>query len=224
MRQGLRDHLEFFTQFRRQFQTTGAIAPSGKALAATLCKPLRERPGPRRILEIGPGTGAVTNHIVTHLREGDTLDLVEINEAFADGLRRRFATRWKDAAALATVHHSDLDSFDGGPYDVIVSGLPFNNFPTELVTSLLNRSLELLADDGTLSFFEYLYVRPIRCRVGKRPDRLRLTRIDRRLAQRYERHDGTLDRVFINLPPACVRHLHGRSRDAAEASATARAS
>ena len=210
MRRALQDHLEFFTQFRRQFQTTGAIAPSGRALANALCKPLRDRPGPRRILEIGPGTGAVTEHIVSRLQPGDELDLVEINEAFADGLRRRLATRWQQAAAQTRVHHASLDAFDGGPYDIVISGLPFNNFPTELVTQLLDRSLDLLTDDGMLSFFEYLYVRPLRSRLGRRPDRLRLTRIDRRLARRYNSHDGTLDRVLVNIPPACVRHLRGR--------------
>ena len=210
MRELLRDHAAFFRQFREQFETTGAIAPSGKALAAALCGPLRRRPGPRRILEIGPGTGAVTDRIVAELREADDrFDLVEINGEFADGLAARFASRpsWQAKAACSRVHHCDLDSFDGGPFDVIVSGLPFNNFPTDLVHRLIDRSLELLAPGGTLSYFEYLYVRPVRRRIGKRPDRLRLTRIDRRLQRRFEAHDGTLDRVFLNIPPACVRHL-----------------
>ena len=205
----LRDHVAFFRQFRDQFETTGAIAPSGKSLATALCQPLRERPGSRRILEIGPGTGAVTNAIVTHLRPGDSLDMVEINEPFAEGLRTRFATRpdWSRVAAQCTVHHCDLDSFDGGPFDLVISGLPFNNFPTDLVHRLIDRSLDLLADGGSMTYFEYLYVRPVRRRVGKRPDRLRLTRIDERLRRRYEQHGGTLKRVMLNIPPACVRHL-----------------
>ena len=207
MRQALADHWEFFRQFRDRFETTGAIAPSGRQLAQTLCRPLVARTGPRRILEIGPGTGAVTARIVENLRDGDRFDLVEINEQFALGLQDRFATRWAAAAAQSHVHCTDLESFEGGPYDVIVSGLPFNNFPTDLVTRLLDRSIDLLAPGGTLSFFEYLYVRPVRRRLGKRKDRLRLTRIDRRLARGSAAHGGTIDRVFINVPPACVRHL-----------------
>ena len=211
MKHTVREHLEFFRQFREQFQTTGAIAPSGKALAEALCRPLRgagrEGGQPRRILEIGPGTGAVTAAIVSHLREGDRLDLVEINAEFAAGLERRIATQWPAVADRTAVHHCDLETFAGGPFDVIVSGLPFNNFPSELVHRLITRSLELLAEGGSLSYFEYLYVRPLRRRLGRRGDRLRLTRIDRRLARESARHNGTFDRVFINMPPACVRHL-----------------
>ena len=210
LRDRLGDYRVFFRQFREQFETTGAIAPSGKALAAALCKPLREREGSRRVLEIGPGTGAVTETIVSLLRADDVcFDLVEINGEFASGLETRFRTRpsWQAVAEIARVHHCDLDSFEGEQFDVIVSGLPFNNFPTELVHRLLDRSLELLAPGGTLSYFEYLYVRPVRRRIGKREDRLRLTRIDRRLQQRFEAYDGSLDRVFVNIPPAAVRHL-----------------
>ena len=214
MKHALRDHLEFFRQFREQFETTGAIAPSGKQLANTLCKPLRSRDGRRRVLEIGPGTGAVTDCIVSHLRGDDSFDLIEINGDFADGLRSRFQSRphWQRVADQSTVHHCDLDSFDGGPFDVIVSGLPFNNFPTDLVHRLIDRSLDLLAPGGSLSYFEYLYVRPLRRRVGRRSDRLRLTRIDRRLQRRFEDHDGSFDRVFVNLPPACVRHLSKQAK------------
>src|SRR3712207_2100544 len=60
----VRDHLEFLRQFRRQFETTGAVAPSSRFLAAAMTGPLSRRTKPARILEVGPGTGAVTRKIV----------------------------------------------------------------------------------------------------------------------------------------------------------------
>ena len=84
------DHVEFFRQFRTQFHTTGAIAPSSRRLARAMTRHIAGPRGPARILEVGPGTGAVTRRILRLLRTEDRLDLVELNESFADLLRQRF--------------------------------------------------------------------------------------------------------------------------------------
>ena len=70
MKQALADHLAFFKQFRETFTTTGAVAPSSRFLARAMTAPLARRDGPVRVLEIGPGTGAVTGKIVRLLRPG----------------------------------------------------------------------------------------------------------------------------------------------------------
>ena len=82
----------FFGEFRRNFRTTGAVLPSGRRLSAALAHFVRDgnHAGPRRILEVGPGTGAVTRHIITAMRPEDQLDLVELNTSFVDCLRQRF--------------------------------------------------------------------------------------------------------------------------------------
>src|SRR5215471_13843101 len=81
---------EFFGQFRRQYHTTGSILPSSRALGRALTRPLRSAKAPRSILEVGPGTGAVTAEIVRSLRAGDRLDIVEINADFVSVIKRRF--------------------------------------------------------------------------------------------------------------------------------------
>src|SRR5436309_3304214 len=81
---------EFFEQFRRHYHTTGSVWPSSRRLALALTRPMRQARGPRRILEVGPGTGAVTAEIVRNLRPGDRFDIVEINPAFVAILERRF--------------------------------------------------------------------------------------------------------------------------------------
>src|ERR1043166_4551462 len=62
---------EFYRQFRAQYGTTGSVLPSSRALARALTRPMRACPTPRRVLEVGPGTGAVTREIVRTLRPGD---------------------------------------------------------------------------------------------------------------------------------------------------------
>lgn len=210
MKQFVSDHVEFFRQYLRRFETTGAIAPSSRFLARALTRPLRERSDPIRVLEVGPGTGAVTRAIVRCIKPGDRFDLVEINERFAARLKERFATdpHYRQAADRAEVHVCPLQEYSpAGPYDVIISGLPFNNFPAVLVDELLELCLGMLNPGGTLSFFEYMYVRPVRRIVSPRHEKTRLAEIERILQERFARHRFHTDWVFVNVPPAWVQHL-----------------
>jgi phospholipid N-methyltransferase len=210
MLRSFRDHWHFFRQFRERFETTGAVLPSSRFLAGSMTRPLAASIGPRRVLEVGPGTGAVTNRIVRELRPDDRFDLVEINETFADLLRDRFSSDgdYQRCASQSQVHVCPLQDFQADEkYDVVISGLPFNNFPAELVESLVDRCLDLLKPGGTFSFFEYMFIRPTRITISRGPDRDRLAAIERILQDRFQSLRIRRDWVFINVPPAWVQHL-----------------
>ena len=87
----LHDHRVFWRQFRAQFHTTGAVLPSGRFLGRALARFVGQEPRGQRILEVGPGTGAVTAQIVRRLGPHDALDLVELNTEFVARLNERFA-------------------------------------------------------------------------------------------------------------------------------------
>ena len=159
-----RDHREFFRQFRTQFQTTGAIAPSSRRLARAMTRYVAADRGPARILEVGPGTGAVTRRIVALLKADDCLDMVELNEAFAGRLEHAFKARRRSSRRrTARIHVCGIEAFQSErPYDFIVSGLPFNNFSPAFVGRVMDVFFDFLAPGGVLSFFEYMYVRPVR--------------------------------------------------------------
>src|SRR5215213_79530 len=102
MRQRLVDYRVFWRQFRQAYHSTGAVLPSGRGLAVALSRFVRDREkasnaeqngtaNGRRILEVGPGTGAVTVQIITDMRPNDRLVLVERNEEFVAHLRQRLA-------------------------------------------------------------------------------------------------------------------------------------
>lgn len=207
----MRDTFEFFRQFRQRFETTGAVAPSSRFLAAAMTRHLRHRPDrPIRVLEVGPGTGAVTNRIVRLLRDGDRFDLVELNDSFAGILNRRFAddAAWQTVAPQSQVHVCPIQEFQSdAPYDFIVSGLPFNNFPPALVEDILATCLTMLHADGVLSMFEYMYVRPVRGVVGRKAERERIRKIESILQTAFTKHRVRRDWVFVNIPPAWVQHL-----------------
>jgi 16S rRNA (adenine1518-N6/adenine1519-N6)-dimethyltransferase len=93
------------------------------------------RPGDR-LLEIGPGTGALTARLLAH---GLPLDVIEIDRDLAAALRERWGTR-------LTLHEGDALEFDyaalaqqrGGPLRLI------GNLPYNISTPLLFRLLAFL--------------------------------------------------------------------------------
>ena len=186
------------------------MAPSSRFLARALARPLEQHPGACRVLEVGPGTGAVTRRIVRLLKPTDRFDLVELNETFVEVLKRRFAEE-PDFLAVAdrsAVHQCPIQEFRSeAPYQFIVCGLPFNNFPAGMVREIFGAFFELLAPGGVLSYFEYMYMRPLRKVVSNRAGRERLGALEEVLDEYLGRHRFRRDWVFVNVPPAWVQHL-----------------
>jgi phospholipid N-methyltransferase len=205
----------FFREFRRNFHDTGAVLPSGPFLARALARPVRELPGPARILEVGPGTGAVTCAIARRLRPGDRLDAVEINPTFARWLERRIATEPRFAASRdrITVLNAPVEQLPGeSVYDLIISGLPLNNFTATEVRSAFHAFQRLLKPDGLLSYFEYVLVRQLKAPFVGRRERRRLHRVGRLVGRYVREHQVRRERVLLNLPPATVRFMRLKPR------------
>ena len=206
----LKDHWEFLRQFRERFETTGAVAPSSRFLARAMTGPMTQRERPLRVLEVGPGTGAVTQRIVRLLKPEDCFDLVELNDTFATLLRHKFEhdPKYRAVAERSSVHVCPIQEFTSvQPYDIIISGLPLNNFPAELVRSIFETFFRLLAPGGTLSYFEYMYVRPLRKMVARPVEKKRLTELDQIANEYLVKYRIHRSWVFVNVPPAWVQHL-----------------
>ena len=222
-RNPLQEHRLFWREFRENFHTTGAVLPSSRWLSSALTRYVRRSAGGIRILEAGPGTGVVTKQIVRRMGFDARLDLVELNESFVSLLRQRFCQdpRFRLVADRSRVIHQSVTLFKTEePYDTIISGLPLNNFDVDQVAQILAAYRRLLKPGGTLSFFEYIGVRPVRRLVGKPSDRHRLRGITRLLHKTFE--DRTVRREWIwpNVPPAWVHHVRLRPAPAPLAGAT----
>ena len=201
---------EFFQQFRRQYHNTGSILPSSRALARALVSQLRRRRGPARILEIGPGTGAVTAEILRSLRPDDRLDIVEINADFVALLHRRFDEEplWRERRDQTRIIHAPLQKVEGeGLYDYLISGLPLNNFPVPLVQEIFTAYRRLLRRGGVLSYFEYLMIRSLKMLILRGDERVRLQTLSRLLEGEIGAHQFLEQWVFPNVPPAVARHF-----------------
>jgi len=210
MARRLSEYRLFLREFLRSYHTTGAILPSSRFLAAALARYVGQAEGPERILEVGPGTGAVTRKIVAQLRADDRLDLVELNGAFVAQLRERFST---DPAFLSVAHrtrilHCAVQEVPGEAcYDLVISGLPLNNFTAPQVSEILAAFRRLLKPGGILSFFQYIAIRKLRGLVSGRLDRERLRGIGQVLEELLRANEFRREGIWPNVPPAWVHHL-----------------
>jgi phosphatidylethanolamine/phosphatidyl-N-methylethanolamine N-methyltransferase len=179
----LDDEVRFIRSWVERPLATGAVMPSGKPLARTMASyvdPKTEGP----VVELGPGTGAVTAALVEQGIEPSRLVLVEFNPAFCRLLRTRYPN--------ATVVQGDaygLKRLLGGrihqPAAAIVSGLPLFTKPLRMRVRLLADAFTVLAPNGPFVQFTYAVVPPI--------------------PRSYSRaHVQPSKRIWFNIPPAQV--------------------
>lgn len=197
--------LHFLHHGIRDMRQTGAIAPSGAALAERMVEHVIALQGPRKILEVGPGTGPFTKRLLRELRSGDTLDVCERNERFCEHLDEAHLQAHIAAGRPGRIRllredilHATMDA----PYDAIVCGLPFTNFPTALVHDIFARLLQALRPGGSMTFFRYAFIRAAQSPFVGHEGRARLRalrELERSLART---HSLNTRFVFPNVPPA----------------------
>jgi phosphatidylethanolamine/phosphatidyl-N-methylethanolamine N-methyltransferase len=133
--------------------------PSSKALARTMARYVdSEANGP--VIELGPGTGPVTEALVAHGIDPARLVLVEFNPDFCRLLRQRYPA--------ATVVQGDayrlrrlLAGTVREPAAAVVSGLPLVTKPLRTRLRLISDALALMAPDAPFVQFTYAMVPPI---------------------------------------------------------------
>jgi len=184
-RRGLADSAHFLKALVGAPRLTGAVAPSGRALARAMAAATGS-PAQGLIVELGPGTGPVTSALIEADVAPQRLVLVEYDPGFCRLLRMRFPQ--------ATVVEGDaydlprtLAPFKGEPIAAIVSSLPLLNQPPPRREKLIGDAFALMGPSGAFVQFTYGLVSPISREV---------------CAGRYT---ATRSRpILLNLPPAFV--------------------
>jgi len=200
----------FFRECRKNFAQTGALAPSSRALAQAMASYVSPGDAPRRILEVGPGTGIFTEEIVRRMGPFDQLDVYEINPVFADLIEDRFTNdpSFKIARGRLTLHRSDVLTLPRDTtYDLILSGLPLNNFEPGQVRAFMESFMSHLVPGGVLSYFEYVFVRTVKRLLSGSAERERLRLVGEITGDFIQRFQIRSDPVLLNLPPAVAHHL-----------------
>jgi phosphatidylethanolamine/phosphatidyl-N-methylethanolamine N-methyltransferase len=155
----LEDEARFLKSWIENPLKTGAVAPSGKALAqkmAAVVDPMARGP----VVELGPGTGPVTQALLQRGVAPEDLYLVEYSRDFAELLRQRFpgvTVVQGDAYDLART----LSGVIREPLAAIVSSLPLLTRPERQRASLLNEAFGLLKPGAPFVQFTYMNNSPV---------------------------------------------------------------
>lgn len=140
-----------------------SIAPSGRLLAKLMAADIG--PGDR-VIELGAGTGTLTQALLANGVAPDQLHLVEQHKSFVPILRRRFPNvdvLPVNATDLAA-HLPDLI----GQVDYVVSGLPIVWFKRRDKIRVLEDAFRLLKPSGRFHQFTYLGRPPVGGRILSR--------------------------------------------------------
>ena len=203
--------IQFLSIAFRNMKTVGTICPSSPMLSRELAAAAIEAERPKRVLEVGPGTGPVTKEILRSLRTGDVFDIVELSTEFCRDLETKVLEPWRTRSPGGEVrlHNAAIQDveLEAGSYDCVVCGLPFNNFEHELVGSIMHRMLELLRPGGELSYFCYFGAKAMKGSISDERGRDNLRAIKRIEDELHLTHAGSRKVVLANLPPAEVRRL-----------------
>jgi phosphatidylethanolamine/phosphatidyl-N-methylethanolamine N-methyltransferase len=175
------DEVRFIRSWLEKPLAIGAVTPSGRALATTMARYVDpDASGP--VIELGPGTGPITEALLDQGVDEKRLVLVEYNPTFCQLLRTRFPR--------ATVVQGDAYGLrrigaEFSPAAAIVSGLPLFTKPLKTRIRLLRDALHLMRTGAPFVQFTYAVVPPI-------PKSAVNARVE------------ASDRIWLNLPPARV--------------------
>jgi phosphatidylethanolamine/phosphatidyl-N-methylethanolamine N-methyltransferase len=138
---------------------TGAQWPSGKALCRAMAAAVDPAvPGP--VVELGPGTGVVTEALIERGISPDRLTLIEFSPDFAKLLAQRYpGVRLIQGDAYALANH--VRQLGLPPLAAVVSSLPLLTQPPARRLELLKAGLRLMRPDGVFVQFTYGRVSPI---------------------------------------------------------------
>ena len=179
----LDDEVRFLRSWIEKPLHMGAVMPSSKLLARTMAEYVAvESDGP--VVELGPGTGAITNALIEHGVDQKRLVLVEYNPGFCALLRDRY-TQAKVVQGDAYALRTSLDNVLDSPASAVVSGLPLVTKPMLTRLKLIRDAFVALGGFAPLPLMEDLdLVRRLRRRG--RVAALRRTVVTS--ARRWQRH------------------------------------
>lgn len=157
---GLRDDARFLRNWASRPLTTGAVSPSGRALTENMAETV-DIHSAYPVIELGPGTGAVTKALLKRGVRPQNLFAVEFNPDFCTLLRERFPEcniLQGDAYSLGnTLNNHGIDRVAS-----VVSSLPLFTKPLADRISLINAALSMMPDGGEFIQFSYALVPPVK--------------------------------------------------------------
>lgn len=177
----LADSLRFLRALIARPKNVGAVLPSSPALSQAIARQIGD-PLAGPVLELGPGTGAITQAILDHGVPPQHLTAVEFDPELAAELATRYPRINVIRGDAFNLAHT-LGPETRAPFAAIVSGLPLLNFPLAARHAYMEGLARHLVPGGPVIQFSYGTGAPVT------PPGFTVTRAAR---------------VWVNVPPALV--------------------
>ena len=171
-------HFDFLRGLIAHPKNVAAITPSSPALARAVAEQIDPAvPGP--VLELGPGTGVVTEALIERGIAPERITAVEFDPDFASLMRDRFPR-----VRVIEDDAFDLSLAGEAVHAGIISGLPLLNHPVARRRALIEGALARLKPGAPYVQFSYGTRPPIPAPAGATVERAAV--------------------IWFNLPPARV--------------------
>jgi len=182
------EYLDFLAAWVKKPRQTASVVPSSRYLARLMVSHIDPADG--RVMELGGGTGVFTRAILQTGLPPEKLEVVEINPAFARGLRRHFP----HVSVLETPAQivSTVAAGEPGQYQTVVSGLPLLAMDRHMHADILSEAFRMLRPGG--SFIQFTY--------STRPP------VSRDVLHTLDIDVTRVGQTVRNFPPATVFRFH----------------
>jgi len=155
----LDDEVRFLRSWIEKPLAMGAVMPSGKMLARTMATYVDVHSN-APVIELGPGTGPITEALVARGVHPSRLVLVEYDPDFCALLRERYPQA-KVVQGDAYDLHGALSQELHVKAGAVVSGLPLVTKPMRMRLKLIREAFALLARGAPFIQFTYSVIPPI---------------------------------------------------------------
>ncbi len=197
----------FAVEALANYKTTGAVAPSSRYLARAMLLPLTLRPG-CVVVELGAGTGVMTQALLDILPADGALFAFEINGRFYEYLKKKFSDKRLVLLKTRAEHlKKELHKRGYEHVDAIVSSLALGFFSDSERRALLDSFVPLMDDNSV--YTQYQYIQGLELTNG----RFRRFNIQSLLRQYF--YSVQCNTVWRNIPPAFVFACRKRGIQAA---------
>ncbi len=182
----------------------GTLSPCSQYVAIEIASSIRTQTNkPLSILEIGAGTGALTQAIIKKLQSGDCFDIVELLPEYYAILRQKFGNHHNVTIKRCSI----LDWLPEYTYDCIICSLPFNTFKPELIQAMLAHFKKLIKPGGMFSYVELMWLPHIKKFFLPQPQRERFEKTLALMAKFRKDYGTKTVPIYWNITPIYVHHL-----------------